>query len=190
MAEFVYVDNSNVFIEGQRASAVAKGMAGNICDAIDHRVLDFQYRLDFGRLYEFAAGDDPSRIRRAVLFGSRPPDNDRLWSSARSAGFEVVVEDRNLRNREKKIDTGLTVAMTRDAYTVVRKEVDTVTLIAGDADYVPAVRALVSEGYEVVVMFWAHASRELRQECSRFISLDPYLGYLGPRPARPVALAS
>jgi hypothetical protein len=40
MAEFVYVDNSNVFIEGQRVSAVAKGMAMNIYDAMENRVLD------------------------------------------------------------------------------------------------------------------------------------------------------
>lgn len=182
MGEYVYVDNSNVFIEGQRASAVARGMAMNIYDAIDHRVLDFDYRVDFGRLHKFAAGDDPSTIHRAVLFGSRPPENDCLWNVARAAGFEVVVEDRNLKNREKKIDTGIAVAMTRDAYTAVQKERDTITLVAGDADHVPAVRALVGDGYQVLVMFWGHASRELKQECSRFIALDPYLAYLGARP--------
>ncbi len=32
MAELVYVDNSNVFIEGKRAKAVASGMAMNIYD--------------------------------------------------------------------------------------------------------------------------------------------------------------
>ena len=40
MAELVYVDNSNVFIEGKRAKAVASGMAMNIYDAMNNRILD------------------------------------------------------------------------------------------------------------------------------------------------------
>lgn len=178
MAEFVYVDNSNVFIEGQRVSAVVKGMAMNIYDAMQNKVLDFSYRMDFGKLHAFAAGNDPSKIRRAMLFGSRPPQNDSLWNMARSAGFEVVVEERNVRNKEKRIDTGIVAAMTRDAYTRVDKAVDTVTLVAGDGDYVPAVRQLVEDGYTVEVVFWGHASSELQKVCSKFVSLDSYLSHL------------
>jgi hypothetical protein len=50
------------------------------------------------------------------------------------------VEDRNGANREKKIDTGIVAAMTRDAYTKANKDTDTITLVSGDADYVPAIR--------------------------------------------------
>src|ERR1035441_7523483 len=78
MAEFLYVDNSNVFIEGKRVSAVKRGIALSIDDAIRCRVLDNDYRMDFGRLHDLIAGRDPSQIKRAVLFGSRPPKNDSL----------------------------------------------------------------------------------------------------------------
>jgi hypothetical protein len=37
MISYTYVDNSNVFIEAQRVSAVAKGMAVNLHDAFDRR---------------------------------------------------------------------------------------------------------------------------------------------------------
>ncbi len=178
MAEFVYVDNSNVFIEGQRDSAVSKGMAMNIYDAITNRVLDFSYRLDFGKLHTFAAGNDPSKIARAMLFGSRPPKNDSLWDLAKSAGFEVVVEDRNLSNKEKKIDTGIVAAMTRDAYTKAKKDKDVITLVAGDGDYVPAIKQLKDDGYTVEVVFWNHASGDLKKACSRFVSLDKFLSHL------------
>lgn len=107
MSELVYIDNSNVFIEGKRVSAVQKGLAMNIWDAIQNRILDPAYRLDFGRLHSFVAGNDPSKIRRAMLFGSRPPQNDSLWNIARAAGFEVVVEDRNFANRERELIQGL-----------------------------------------------------------------------------------
>ena len=54
MAEFVYVDNSNVWIEGKRVAAVKKGVVFNIEDAIRYNVLDHSYRLDFGRMFKDA----------------------------------------------------------------------------------------------------------------------------------------
>lgn len=38
--DFVYVDNSNLFIEGQRVSAVARGMANSIVEAMNSGILD------------------------------------------------------------------------------------------------------------------------------------------------------
>ncbi len=178
MAEFVYVDNSNVFIEGQRVSAISKGMALDAYDAMKNGTLDYSYRMDFGKLYEFLLGHDSSQVGRAVLFGSRPPANDSFWSMPRRAGFEVKLEDRNVSNKEKKIDTGIVAAMMRDAYTKTNKETDVLTLVSGDGDYVPAVQQLKDDGFEVKVAFWSHASRELKAVCSEFISLDSYLSHL------------
>lgn len=93
MADYIYVDNSNVFIEGKRVSAVAKGLAMNVYDAMNNRILDYDYKMSFGRLHEFVAGQDESKIARAVLFGSRPPPNDSIWKYAERAGFELVLED-------------------------------------------------------------------------------------------------
>jgi len=178
MSEFVYVDNSNVFIEGKRVSAVDKGMAMDIWEAFDNKILDQPYSVDFGKLHDFVAGSDPRQIKRALLFGSRPPPNDSLWHVAKQCGFEVIVEDRNVRNREKKIDTGLVAAMTRDAYTKTDREHDVITLVGGDGDYVPAVRQLVDDGFQVEVVFWDHASNELKDVCSKFVNLNPHLRML------------
>ena len=116
VADYIYVDNSNLYIEGKRVSAVKKGMAMNIYDAMNNRILDFGYNISFGRLHEFVAGRDKTVIARAVLFGSRPPPNDSIWKYAERAGFELVLEDRNVANKEKKIDTGIVSAMVKDAY--------------------------------------------------------------------------
>ena len=178
MAELVYVDNSNVSIEGKRVKAVASGRAKNIYDAMNHNILDPRYKLDFGRLHFFIAGDEEANIKRCMLFGSRPPPNDSLWAAAKHAGFEVRVEDRNVQNKEKKIDTGIVAAMMRDAYTICERGADTITLVGGDADYVPAVTPLVADGFNVEVVFWNHASGELRGTCSKFIDLDPMLNHL------------
>ena len=178
MAEFVYVDNSNVFIEGKRVSAVRKGYAMDIWEAIENKILDNSYRMDFGRLHDFIAGTDLSKIKRAMLFGSRPPPNDTLWKVAEKAGFEVIVEDRNVANREKKIDTGIVTKMTKDAYTKADPKTDTITLVAGDKDYVPTVEELVSDGFHVEVAFWSHAAAELKSACSKFIDLDSFVEHL------------
>jgi uncharacterized LabA/DUF88 family protein len=179
MADWIYVDNSNVFIEGQRVSAVKTGMALDIWDALHNRILDFNYRMSFGKLYAFVAGTDPQETARAMLFGSRPPVNDAIWEMAKRAGFEVVTHDRNAANKEKKIDTGIVAALTRDAYRNA-KAGDVFTIVSGDSDYVPAVEQLVADGFQVDVVFWDHAGRELRDACSNFISLNAHLDTLRP----------
>ena len=181
---YLYVDNSNVWIEGMHVSAVREGMALDIWTAQDQRICDQGWKLDFGRLYEFAGGQVPD-VGRAVLFGSRPPPNDTLWAAARLKGFEVIVYDRNARNREKKVDNSIATEMLTDAFERVDSAVDEITLVAGDADYVPTIRALRARGFAVNVMFWSHASRELREAATSFIALDGFLDFLRLRPASP-----
>lgn len=174
MAELIYVDNSNVFIEGQRVAAVENGYALNIEDAIGHRTLDISYRLDFGKLYEFVSKNGSPDVRCAILFGSRPPQNDSLWAMAKSAGFQLVIEDRSASNQEKKIDTAIVTKMIAHSYEKADKDKDRLVLVSGDGDYVPAVKQLVGRGFAVDVFFWEHASRELQQVCSRFIELNSH----------------
>jgi uncharacterized LabA/DUF88 family protein len=180
MSDYIYVDNSNVFIEGKRVSAVRRGLALDIWEAHEQRIVDHEYRMSFGKLYQFVAGRDRNTTARAMLFGSRPPANDAIWDLAKKAGFEVIVEDRNAKNKEKKIDTGIVAALTRDAYRNANATQDVFTIVAGDADYVPAINQLRSDGFTVDVVFWEHAAKELRQACSNFISLNPHLDHLMP----------
>lgn len=177
MANFLYVDNSNVWIEGMRVSAVQSGMAPDIWTATEHKILDFGWKIDFGRLFEFAGGDK-SDVGRAVLYGSRPPKNDSLWMMAERKGFEVVVQDRNLSNKEKKIDTSIATDIVADSYELMDPTKDEVTLVAGDSDYVPTVERVIKRGFKFYVAFWNHASRELREACTTFFPMDPHLDHL------------
>ena len=177
MANFLYVDNSNVWIEGMHVAAVKQGLAPDIWTAQQERI-NAAWRIDFGKLHEFAGGES-DQIARAVLYGSRPPPNDSLWEVAARRGFEVVVYDRNVSNREKKIDTKIATDITSDSYARMRADMDFVTLVAGDADYVPVAENLIERRIRFEVYFWEHASRELREACSRFVPLDQYLDHLG-----------
>lgn len=173
MGRFIYVDNSNLFIEAKRVSAVNKGLASNIYDAMNNKILDNSYRYDFGKLYNILVGSDETK--KVYLFGSRPPQNDSIWAIARDTGFDTIIEDRNAANKEKKIDTGIVVKMTKDAYKECDAQSDIITLVAGDADYVPAVEELINDGFTVEVAFWGHLSSELEKSCSKFINLNEYL---------------
>lgn len=177
MANFLYVDNSNVWIAGMNVSAVAKGMAPDIWSAQDQRICDYSWALDFGRLMEFAGGER-HEVGRAVLYGSRPPQNDSLWAAAERKGFEVVVYDRNVKNKEKKIDTRIATDIVADSFSRMNRERDEITLVAGDSDYVPTVENVLARGFKFHVVFWDHASRELKESCSSFTSLNKWLELL------------
>jgi hypothetical protein len=73
MADYVYVDNSNLYIEGRRVAAVQQGLAENIQEAMAEGILDQGYTISFGKLHEFLCGQDKREIKRVALFGSRPP---------------------------------------------------------------------------------------------------------------------
>jgi hypothetical protein len=178
MAKYVCVDNSNVWIEGCRAAAVENDLAYDIADAVENKILDRTWKYDFGKLLKLVGGEKDG-LKKAVLFGSRPPQNDSLWEAARVGGFEVIVEDRNAQNREKKIDTGIVAQMMEDSYEcIVDKSVDEMILVAGDKDYVPAVNRISKRSIRVVACFWDHAAIELKDHAAEFVSLNKYINDL------------
>ena len=119
-----------------------------------------------------------NEVGRAVLYGSRPPKNDSLWTIAKGKGFEVVVHDRNVQNKEKKIDTSIAADIVGDSYELMKPGKDEITLVCGDRDLVPAVEKVRQRGFDVHVAFWEHASTELKKAASKFIPLNPYLDHL------------
>lgn len=171
-----YIDCSNLFIEAQKVSAVARGLAPNLA-AVNHgQLANHAYRLDFRRLMALLQQvEDPVR---AAVFGSITDANESLWSHAQAAGFEVQVVERGATGKEKRVDTGVVTRICRDAYLLARPEQDRITLVAGDGDYEPMVRQLVADRFQVTLLYWAHASRELQQAASQFHALDPYIADL------------
>ncbi|WP_374012744.1 NYN domain-containing protein [Pseudoxanthomonas koreensis] len=177
MANLLYVDNSNIWIEGMHVAAFQNGHAPDVWSAVQNKICDYSWKLDFGKLFQFAGGDRAD-VKKAALFGSRPPQNDSLWVAARHKGFEVTTYDRNVANHEKKIDTDIVATMIADSYELADPATDEITLVAGDSDYVPAIEKLKARGFKVYVVFWGHASRELKQAASEFINLDQHLQHL------------
>lgn len=174
MAELIYVDNSNLWIEGMRVAAIESGKAASLQHSIANKICDYDWKYDFGKLL-YLAGGEQKNIKRAVLFGSRPPKNDSLWQLAQAKGFEPITYDRNAANKEKKIDTDITATVLEDSYEIYQPG-DNITLIAGDGDYIPLIEKLHKRKISIHVMFWAHASREIKDAVGdKFFNLNPYL---------------
>ena len=176
---YTYVDNSNVFIEGSRVSAVVKGLPGaaTIIDAMNNGVVDHAWQIDYGSLHQIVCGS-PSEIGAANLWGS-PPPGDSFWKMVEQYGFEVTTFQRSVAGKEKKVDVAIAHQMTKDAYTgVVKKGLDTMTLLTGDKDFVSVVEDLVANGFLVDVVFWDHAGGELKKAATQFVNLNPHLATL------------
>ncbi|MBW0252603.1 NYN domain-containing protein [Cellulomonas sp. PS-H5] len=179
MVLFVYVDYSNVWIEGMRVSAVKKGLAPSTGEAMRDRITDQTWRLDFGRLYSAVCPED-SQIGRSSLFGSRPPEDDSIWRVARERGFEVTVFDRNAFNKEKGVDMEMGAQILDDSYQHMRSERgDRLVLVSGDQDFLPVVRRLADRGIKTTAVFWDHAAAtNLKTGVDAFAPLDPLFAYI------------
>lgn len=177
MTDFIYVDNSNFFIEGARISAVSRGLVPSLDEALSSRIIDQSYRIDFHKLYRLLVADTAAGDTRARIFGSRNLSNGDVWEEAARAGFEVIVHDRIPGGREKKVDTSLVLAMARDAYRNGRST-DRFIIVSGDNDYCPAISQLRQDGFNVEVLFWSHAGRQIKHAANRFIPLDEHVNAL------------
>jgi uncharacterized LabA/DUF88 family protein len=176
MSRFIYVDNSNLFLEARKLALVQKGLVASMHEAQAARAFDHSYRLDYFKLLECLAVDEP--VARAVVFGSSAVPDSPVWKHAEEAGWEVFSFERNFKNKEKKIDIAVATEMLVDAFKHVHKRSDQIVLVAGDSDYLPAVCRLTEEGFVVLVYFWGQAAHELKEVATDFITMDPWLADL------------
>jgi len=72
MANFLYVDNSNVWIEGMHVAAVASGLATTTWSAQEHKICDYARKLDFSKLLQFVGGSCQHRPRSSQWLPSAP----------------------------------------------------------------------------------------------------------------------
>lgn len=174
MGKYVYVDNSNIWIEGKYHSAVKKGMIDNVFDAHASNLCDQYWSYDFGKLLNVASSKSVNDVKKAVLFGSKPTDKDSLWQSAVAKGYQVITANRNASNKEKRVDTGFAAAVLKDLYKEVHKS-DEIILCAGDSDFFPVIQNILEEDIKVTVVFWSNVADSLKKDATNFICLDDYI---------------
>lgn len=157
----IFIDNSNLFIEGQKFFARAKGLRLTVAH-------DIRFRIDIGRLVEVLAGN--RKITYAKLYGSEPPANDSLWKRIRSKGVEVDTFQRNAKDMEKQLDTALASDVAERAVLSSRESSAqtsmTFIIIGGDRDYLPPYEKVLKYRLNLEVAAWKNC---LSQEVKKYI---------------------
>ena len=174
MAYFVFVDNSNVWIEGKFVSAVKKGWANSVPEAHHYVIQDNAWRIDFGKLLDLVTDGHATEVTHAILYGSTPPKNDSLWNAMRAAQFEVSTLDRSVANKEKAIDTSIVHQIDKCLYCEA-DEGDIFVLVMGDKDFLPSVEAIREKNCVARIAFWNQASGELTSEADEFLDLTDHI---------------
>ena len=167
----ILVDNSNIFIQGQKHSAKLKDINGeNACDP--------SWRISFGKLLNIVANKQP--ILNAIFVGSKPPLNDNVWKAAEEQGFKVVVYSRNYDNKEKVVDTKIVA----DGVKIIcmSPEPGTLKILSGDRDFLPLIE--VAHEFKWDVEMWAFKNSynphgEMAQAVDKINPLDDYFEDIG-----------
>jgi len=172
----IVVDNSNIFIEGQKHSAKTKGVTKATPEERDPR--DPSWRIDFGNLLMVLSAK--RKIHAAILVGSRPPANDSVRKAAEGMGFTVTVHDRDFRNREKCVDTEL-VAQGTEVICGASNPMDLV-IASGDRDFIPLVNVAHRKKWEVEMASFTSAfssTGEMATTVDRIRPLDRDFASIG-----------
>lgn len=170
----ILVDNSNVFIEGQKASAVRKGQSP--LNPGERQPNDISWRIEFGRLLQHLAKG--RNIRSAILVGSRPPPQDAVWKMAEQGGFTVITHDRDASNKEKAVDTELVAQGTLIIATTPPPAV--LVIASGDRDFLPLVNVAHQMKWTVEMAAFAPSiAAQMAVAVDEVIPLDGSLDLIG-----------
>ena len=145
---YIFVDNSNLWIAGQAASAK------KLVDADT----DSRFRVDHGKFLQLITKG--RHIAKAFLYGSVPPPNDSVWKAARKHNFEVKTFQRSGGGREKEVDVAMTSDILENLYKQIYTETKENTVfiaVTGDRDLKTPIEKALDNGIPVELWSWEQA---------------------------------
>lgn len=117
------------------------------------------FRIDFGSLLIIAARRSSGTARgvKTAFIAGVIPDDDSFWRTAESQGFKVLRGFMGHGNRSKQDDAHLIAEMVATIYE--EEGPSTLVLVAGDADYGPAIKKVVEKGWRVEIVYEVNSTR-------------------------------
>lgn len=176
----ICADSSSIYLGAAQVSAYRKGWAASPQDAANRHLFDLSVRLSSRGMLNVAAGYgyDRDLVHPYIVFSTPRGVPSPVEPIFARDGWHTAVRELNAVNREKGVDTTLSCQMIEDACFAahaIDPTTVTISLFAGDSDYVDPVERLRRYGYTVEVLSWRHVlGRELRQAASHVIELDDY----------------
>lgn len=173
---FIFVDNSNIFIEGQKEY-------GELHSNLE---LGLRYRLDFGKLFKYIANSRGTffpitRIQATFpkLYGSEPPKMDSLWKWLKDFGVDVKVFQRNYFNKEKGVDSALLLDAAELIFTEPRQEGDVIAIAGGDKDFLGINSRGLKKGFIVEYYSWNRSACKEIKTLQNFHNLTNIIDRIG-----------
>lgn len=149
---YVFIDDSNLWIAGQKAQG----------KKLKDADVDTRFRVDLGKFLKLVTKG--RNLSKAFLYGSIPPPNDTVWKAAREKNFDVQTFQRSGSGREKEVDVAMATSITRTLYTMESKFNVIFTAVTGDRDLKTPIELTLKEGVPVELWSWEDSmSREFRQ---------------------------
>lgn len=166
----LYVDNSNIFHEGQRFAKDSRGE------------LRAKFRLYFKNFVELL---EANRIVKEVVWaGSIPPGNDDLWSYLEGLNIKPQLIPRADSGENETVDHKIQLLMYRHARKY-KQSPGTMVLATGDGagyfkeeGFLYDAEGFVQDGWKIEVASWNHSCngklREFATKSGKYIALDDY----------------
>lgn len=165
---FLFIDNSNIFIEGQKAYSI---------HLWQHPPFDPRFRMNIKNLIQTVGYDT---VQKLYIYGSATVKaaHQAVARQLEELGIECKVfsADRKRQHREKMVDVQLAQDMRALIFSEDRPKDGTIILMSGDADFVPVVQEGLKHGWKFQIFGWkdsvAGAYVRMQSKCLKIQNLD------------------
>ena len=145
---YIFVDDSNLWIEGQKVGTNAKQ--------------DTSFRVDHGKFLSLVAKD--YHKSKAFLYTSMSPPNDTVWKTTREENYDIKMFKRSGSGKEKEVDVAMATGMIQELHTLQSKENTVFIVVTGDRDLRPPIEAVLEQNVPVELWSWEHSmAREYKK---------------------------
>lgn len=166
----VYVDNSNIFHEGQRFASEVKGEDRHA------------FRIHFARFIDLVTGSEAAN--EIVWGGSTPPTTDDVWRRLGERGIKPFLIPRADSGENETVDHIVQLQMYRHSRKY-RGTPGTMVVCTGDGKgydneegFLFDVEGFVKEGWQLRVVSWTHSCsarlRTFAEQSGKFIALEDH----------------
>jgi len=170
----LYVDNSNIFHEGQRFASLKRGEDRHA------------FRIHFSNFIDLVTRAEPAT--EIVWGGSTPPTTDSVWSQLKEQGISPVLIPRSESGENETVDHAIQLQMHRHARKY-RKQPGTMVLCTGDGKgyfkeegFLYDVEGFVEDGWKIRVVSWTHACHQnllsFAREKGEFVALEDHYDHV------------
>jgi uncharacterized LabA/DUF88 family protein len=141
---YIFIDNANVFIQAKKMYATQHNLLS---------IQDARCRIDVNKMCNLIANT------REIVCKNVYDSSKYLHSFYKNTNTNINKSYRSkYTNKDKMTDTHMCVDIVNIGnHYIINKTIDTIIILSGDADMIPAINQLLENGYKVEVWSWSNS---------------------------------